>query len=103
MELICSLIIILTLTKHRRGFSHVEFSGCRSVYFYSDHEDMEIYIDGEPTGVKAPGMLYFPENKQRFFVEYKMRGLSFFSQEVVLENEKTLVLGRITPVINLLA
>lgn len=103
MELIFSLIILFTLTKHRRGFSHIDFAHCYSVFFYSDNENMEVYINGEYTGVKAPGMLYFPHGTSDIFVEYKMNNISFFAKKVYLQGEKSLVMGQITPVINLLA
>jgi hypothetical protein len=103
MEILVCFVLLLTRKFHRLGFSNIEFDHCRSVYFYSNHENLEIYIDGRATGVMAPAMLYFPEDEVRLLVEYKNQNLCFFKQTVELIHEKTLVMANITPVINMFA
>lgn len=103
MELLFCLLIILTFKQHRRGFSHMSFKESQEVFFFSDREGMEIWVDGEPSGVLAPAFLHFPAERERIFIEYKKEGLSFFENSVLLNHHKTMVFGHITPVINLWA
>lgn len=103
MYLVLSLFILFGFKKHRKGFSSEPFLGAYQVYFFSQNPQVQVFVDGQRTGINAPGLLYFPSYQKSLFVEYRYNGITFFSKQVELLSEKSLVMGQITPVINLLA
>lgn len=102
-KFILSLVIFLTWKKHKQGFSHIERPHWKAVYFMSTSSDMEVFINGCGTGLRSPGILYFPNHCDQIAVEYRFNGLCYFSKTHPLTAQKSLVMGEPSTVLNLLA
>lgn len=96
MELIFAAIILLTLKKHAVGFSHTPVKAWKQVFLMIEMESAELFINGFMTGIKGSDFLYFPQEQYEILVEYKVDGNLVHSEWISLENEKTMVLTRIS-------
>ena len=103
MEWLFLLSLFFVKTKHFCGFSHWKQKGWNSLYVISDHEDLELYIDGYPTGLQAPCRIYLEPGKIVTRVELKRLGRTVFQKNVEVYERKTFVMGHVPRDIHLLA
>ena len=103
MEVFLIVLILFSFKRHRHGFSHFEEKSWNQVFFIMENSPIEVFIDGEATGLRSSGILYFPPQMREVHVEYLRLGAVVYSQKLTLNSSKNLVWGVSRPLLSLLA
>ncbi|MCJ8276531.1 MAG: PEGA domain-containing protein [Bdellovibrionales bacterium] len=95
MEILLLALLFFLRTSHIRGFSHQEHKNWNSLYILVDQDDLDVYVDGYPTGLQAPCQLYFEPNKGQATIELKRKGYELFYKNVEFTAPKSFLMGQI--------
>ncbi|MCB0378440.1 MAG: hypothetical protein KDD33_08110 [Bdellovibrionales bacterium] len=94
MELFIAFLFLFLRTEHIRGFSHLKRKGWRKLFILSLEEDLEVYVDGYPTGLITPCQIYIEPSKQDLFLQLRRQGRVIHEQGVLIQHSRSYVLGQ---------
>lgn len=86
-----------------RGFSSCKQDGWNSLYILADQEDLDIYIDGFPTGLQAPSQIFLEPSCSSVQVELKRLDHSVFVKDVEIHYKKSFLMGYVQRRLHLFA
>lgn len=89
MEFLLSFFFYFLRWEHPVGFSHRPQKGWNRLFVVSEKEGVEVYINGYPTGLQAPCLLYLHPNMQDVDLALQAPDRSFSHQRVSLVSHKT--------------
>lgn len=96
MELLLLVSLFFLSTKHFCGFSHWEQEGWNSLFILADQEDLEVYIDGQSSGLSAPCKVFFEPTKLTARIELKKSNSVLFQEEVIIVEKDSYLISKVT-------
>ncbi len=93
LEIALILFILLTHKKSKGGFTQTEESTFREVFFVNECEDISIYLNGYPSGIKGSGSVFIAPQHKATLVEYFLRGQKVGEDSVYLTAPKLYLVG----------